>query len=143
MGLSFEEPPLNEPIIRALMMPKDTNHHGTVFGGTILSLIDQAAGIVAARRARADVVTLQMDAVVFHNPVFPGDLVSVYAAVIDVGRTSIRTRAQVLAIRRLAGEQIHVTSAQLVFVAIGPDGRPMPVPPDGTVPGEGNRSTGG
>jgi len=119
-----------EPIIRALMMPKDTNHHGTIFGGIILSLIDQAAGVVAARRARGGVVTLKMDEVVFRNPVFVGDLVSVHAKVTRVGRTSMSIQAEVYAWRHDSEQPVHVTSARLVFVAVGPDYRPVPIPPE-------------
>lgn len=119
-----------EPIIRALMMPKDTNHHGTIFGGIILSLIDQASGVVAARRARGGVVTLKMDEVIFRNPVFVGDLVSVHAAVKSVGRTSMHIQAEVYSWRHDSDEPVHVTSAQLVFVAVGPDYRPVPIPPE-------------
>ena len=116
-----------EPIIRAMMMPRDTNYHGTIFGGIILSLIDQAAGVVAAVRARTGVVTVKMNEVIFRNPVFVGDLVSVYASVIGVGTTSMKIQAEVYAHRRDGGEPVHVTSAELVFVAIGADRRPVPV----------------
>jgi acyl-CoA thioesterase YciA len=119
---------VGEPIMRAMMMPRDTNYNGTIFGGIILSLIDQAAGTVAAVRAQASVVTLKMNEVIFHHPVFVGDLVSVYANVVSVGRTSMKIQARVYAHRRDGGEPVHVTSAELVFVAIGPDHRPIPVP---------------
>ncbi|MBI5537910.1 MAG: acyl-CoA thioesterase [Deltaproteobacteria bacterium] len=117
-----------EPIIRAMMMPRDTNYHGTIFGGIILSLIDQAAGTVASVRARSGVVTLKMNEVIFHNPVFVGDLVSVYANLMGVGRTSMKIQAEVWAHRRDGGDPVHVTSAELIFVAVGPDRRPIPVP---------------
>lgn len=119
-----------EPVIRAMMMPRDTNYHGTIFGGIILSLIDQAAGVCAALRAHSGVVTLKLNEVIFHEPVFVGDLVSVYAEVLGVGRTSIKVRTEVYAHRRDEGVPVHVTSAELVFVAIGKDRRPIPVPPE-------------
>jgi acyl-CoA thioesterase YciA len=119
-----------EPVIRAMMMPRDTNYHGTIFGGIILSLIDQAAGVTAALRARTGVVTLKLNEVIFHEPVFVGDLVSVYAEVVSVGRTSIKVQTEVFAHRRDQGTPVHVTSAELVFVAVGQDRRPIPVPPE-------------
>jgi acyl-CoA thioesterase YciA len=118
-----------EPVIRAMMMPRDTNYHGTIFGGIILSLIDQAAGIAAALRTHTGVVTLKLNEVVFHEPVFVGDLVSVYAEIMGVGRTSIKVQTEVYAHRRDHGTPVHVTSAELVFVAVGEDRRPVPIPP--------------
>lgn len=116
-----------EPVIRAMMMPKDTNAHGTIFGGIILSLVDQAAGIVAAQRSRSKVVTLKMNEVIFRHPVFVGDVVSVYARVVSVGRTSLSVRTEVLAHRRDTDEPTHVTSADLVFVAVDDLHRPIEV----------------
>jgi acyl-CoA thioesterase YciA len=118
----------DEPVIRAMMMPRDTNYHGTIFGGIILSLIDQAAGVAASLRARSGVVTLKLNEVIFHEPVFVGDLVSVYAQVVTVGHTSLKVQTEVYAHRRDAGVPVHVTSAELVFVAVGQDRRPVPVP---------------
>lgn len=115
------------PVIRAMMMPKDTNYHGTIFGGIILSLIDQAAGTVAAMRAHKGVVTLKMDEVIFRNPVLVGDLVSVYATVVKVGRTSLTVQSEVYAHRRDTETPVHVTSASLIFVAVGEDRRPVPI----------------
>ena len=117
-----------EPIIREVMMPRDTNMHGTIFGGVVLSLVDQAAGVVAHARARGPVVTVKMEEVIFREPVHVGDLVSVYAEVASVGRTSMRIRAEVYTTRPQTGGRTHVTSAQLTFVAVGPDRRPVPVP---------------
>jgi acyl-CoA thioesterase YciA len=126
---NVNEPPgqASAPVIRAMMMPRDTNYHGTIFGGIILSLIDQAAGVAAAMRAGAGVVTLKMDEVIFRNPVFVGDLVSVYANVVKVGRTSLTIQSEVYAQRRDTDTPVHVTSASLIFVAVGPDRRPVPI----------------
>ncbi|MFH0903009.1 MAG: acyl-CoA thioesterase [Pseudomonadota bacterium] len=118
----------SEPVIRTVMMPRDTNMHGTIFGGVILSHIDQAAGAVAHARARGPVVTLKVEEVIFRAPVMVGDLLSVYAQVENVGRTSIRVSVQVYATRPETGARTHVTSAQLTFVAVGPDRRPIPIP---------------
>lgn len=122
--------PGQEPVIRAMMMPRDTNAQGTIFGGVILSLIDQAAGAAAIERARGPVVTLKFDEVVFHEPVFVGDMVAIYCRIAGIGRTSIRIHAEVYATRWSSGERAHVTSAHVAFVAIGPDRRPVPVPPE-------------
>lgn len=110
------------------MMPKDTNYHGTVFGGIILSLIDQASGVVAANRARSGVVTVKMNEVIFRSPVFVGDLISVYAHVVRVGRTSMTIKAEVFTSRHDKAD-VNVTSAELVFVAVDKDRRPISVPP--------------
>jgi acyl-CoA thioesterase YciA len=110
-----------------LMMPKDTNYHGTVFGGTILSLIDQACGVVAANWSKTGVVTLKMNEVIFRSPVFVGDLVSVYAQVVRVGRTSMTIRSEVFTSRH-DKDDVHVTSAELIFVAVDKDRNPIAVP---------------
>jgi len=110
------------------MMPKDTNYHGTIFGGTILSLIDQASGVVAADHAQCGVVTVKMNEVVFRSPVFVGDLVSVYAQIVKVGRASMTVKAEVFTSRHDKPDE-HVTSAELIFVAIDKDRRPVAVPP--------------
>ena len=112
----------NEPAIRVLMMPRDTNAHGTIFGGVILSYIDQAGAIEARRQGLQFMVTVSMDKVVFHEPVFVGDLVSFWTETLRIGKTSITTRVVVEAIR--AGdpaERVTVTEAQVVYVNLGPD----------------------
>lgn len=117
------------PIVRAVMMPRDTNHQGTIFGGVVLSLIDQAAGVVATLRARSNVVTLKLNEVIFREPVFVGDLVSVHAVVVGVGRTSMKIQAEVFADRQALALPVHVTSAELIFVAVDQQRRPVPLPP--------------
>ncbi len=93
-------PKWDEPAIRVLMMPRDTNAHGTIFGGVILSYIDQAGAIEARRQGLQFMVTVSMDKVVFHEPVFVGDLVSFWTETLRIGNTSITTKVVVEAIRR-------------------------------------------
>ncbi|MGN6185853.1 MAG: acyl-CoA thioesterase [Thermoanaerobaculia bacterium] len=118
----------DEPAIRVLMMPRDTNAHGTIFGGVILSYIDQAGAIEARRQGLQLMVTVSMDKVVFHEPVFVGDLVSFWTETIRIGTTSITTNVVVESIR--AGDperRVKVTEAQVVYVNLGPDRKPAPI----------------
>ena len=120
----------SEPAIRVLMMPRDTNAHGTIFGGVILSYIDQAGAIEARRQGLKFMVTVSMDKVVFHEPVFVGDLVSFWTETIRVGTTSITTKVTVEAIRGSdPNEKVVVTSAHVVYVNLGDDRRPAPIRP--------------
>lgn len=113
--------PIRDAAIRLTMMPRDTNAHGTVFGGIILSYIDVAGGVEAVRRTRHNrFVTVAMKEVIFHEPVFIGDLVSFYAETIRIGNTSITIHVDVEAERfGTPGELVRVTSAEVTFVAIG------------------------
>lgn len=106
--------------IRITMMPRDTNAHGTVFGGIILSYIDVAGGVEAVRHTGHDrFVTVSMREVKFHQPVFVGDLVSFYAETLKVGNTSITTRVVVEAERfGSRGQSVRVTEAEVVYVAV-------------------------
>ncbi len=106
--------------IRLTMMPRDTNAHGTVFGGIILSYIDVAGGVEAVRHTRHNrFVTVAMKEVIFHEPVFIGDLVSFYAETIRVGNTSITIHVVVEAERfGTPGDRVKVTEAEVTFVAI-------------------------
>jgi acyl-CoA thioesterase YciA len=118
----------NEPAIRVLMMPRDTNAQGTIFGGVILSYIDQAGAIEARRQGLAMMVTVSMDKVVFHEPVFVGDLVSFWTDTLRIGNTSITTKVVVEAIRgNEVGKKVLVTEAQVVYVNLGDDRRPAPI----------------
>jgi len=119
-----------EPAIRVLMMPRDTNANGTIFGGVILSHLDQAGAVPAYRRCRGRIVTVSMDRVVFHQPVNVGDLVSYYARIVRVGRTSVTVQVIVEASRRLGDPAVEVTSANVTYVHVDDQGRPIPVPPD-------------
>ena len=122
------KPPTTEPAIRVVMMPRDTNSEGTIFGGVILSLIDQAAYVEAIRQKHARYVTVSFREVEFHEPVFVGDLLSLYAEATHIGRTSMKIYIRVQAHRRKDPEQIaNVTEAEVVFVAIDAQGKPKPI----------------
>src|SRR6185369_5007278 len=122
MAEKIEEGYLN-PAIRLTMMPRDTNAHGTVFGGIILSYIDVAGGVEAVRHTKHDrFVTVAMKEVIFHEPVFIGDLVSFYAKTLHVGKTSITIHVDVEAERfGNHGQKVKVTEAEVTFVAINKD----------------------
>jgi acyl-CoA thioesterase YciA len=119
-----------EPAIRVTLMPRDTNVHGTIFGGVILSYIDLAGAIAARPFARGRLVTVAMKEVEFHQPVFVGDVVSFYAEVLRRGTTSITVRIRVLA-QRFAdpGETVAVTEAEVVYVSVDESGRKTPLRP--------------
>jgi acyl-CoA thioesterase YciA len=120
------------PAIRVAMMPRDTNAWGTIFGGIILSYIDQAGAQEAHEIGCNHVVTVAMKEVEFHEPVHVGDLVSFYTDLLQVGRTSVRVKVTVEAQRRpahLPVQHVVVTEAEVVYVNIGPDGRPRAIDP--------------
>lgn len=120
------EKPKGEPVIRVMMMPRDTNAHGTIFGGVILSYIDQAGAIEARKLGCARIVTVAMDRIEFTHPVYVGDVLSLYGETIHVGRTSARVRVTVHAERfEPPCQQEFVTTAELVFVAIDENRRPI------------------
>jgi acyl-CoA hydrolase len=111
-----------------LMLPSDANSSGNVHGGTILKLVDSAAGVVAMRHCRRRVVTARLDEMSFLRPVYIGNLVTLKAAVNDTGRTSLEVGVRVEAEDLTGGETWHVGSAYLVFVALDASGQPAPVP---------------
>src|SRR5215217_1203463 len=115
-----EGKPIRDAAIRLTMMPRDTNAHGTVFGGIILSYIDVAGGVESIRHTKHNrFVTVAMKEVIFHEPVYIGDLVSFYARTVKVGNTSISIHVDVEAERfGNHGQVVKVTSADLTFVAI-------------------------
>jgi acyl-CoA thioesterase YciA len=118
-----------EPAIRVVMMPKDTNALGTIFGGVILSYIDQAGAVEGHRHCPGRIVTVAMREVVFHAPVQVGDLVSFYTRVVRLGTTSITVAVEVEAERgQPGGPKSKVTEAEIVFVHVGADGKPTPIP---------------
>ena len=119
-----------QPAIRVIMMPKDTNALGTIFGGIILSYIDQAGAVEASRHVAGRIVTVAMDEVVFHQPVFVGDLVSFYTETLRRGRTSVTVRVNVEAQRRHRPGgfgTVKVTEASLTFVHVDEAGCPIPL----------------
>ena len=128
--MSAEEPihPATCPSIRRLMMPRDTNAFGTIFGGVILSEIDLAAALEAHKHHPSRLVTIAMDEVVFKRPVYVGDCVSFYTETLHVGRTSIRVRVSVWAERAFSrAENVPVTEATVTLVAVDEQGRKVPV----------------
>jgi acyl-CoA thioesterase YciA len=119
-----------QPKTRVLMMPRDTNPAGTIFGGVILSYIDQAGAEEARCHGAERVVTVAMKEVVFLQPVFVGDLVSFYTDLVRLGKTSITVRVMVTAARRWdRAEEAQVTEAEITYVNIDSDHRPTQLKP--------------
>ncbi|MFQ5494676.1 MAG: acyl-CoA thioesterase [Phycisphaerae bacterium] len=122
------KPASNEPAIRVVMMPKDTNAEGTIFGGVILSLMDQAAYIEAMRQAHHKYVTVSFNKVEFKKPVYVGDVLSLYSDTTRIGRTSMSILVRVRARRRInPDENVEVTQGELVFVAVDDAGKPVAI----------------
>src|SRR5262249_22841043 len=118
------------PAIRVTMLPRDTNAYGTIFGGVILSYIDMAGGIECRRQCPKKFVTKAMREVVFVAPGYLGDLVTFYTRTIHIGNTSITVDVEVEVERLgIAGtkEILRVTEAEVIYVAVGPDGKPVPI----------------
>jgi acyl-CoA thioesterase YciA len=126
------------PAIKLLLLPKDTNAFGTIFGGVILSNIDLASAVEARKTAPHRYVTRAMHEVEFHEPVYLGDIVSFYTETVKVGRTSITVRVSVEAERWGSiqepragyGEQVKVTEAVVVVVAVNDRGLAVPIRPE-------------
>ena len=117
-----------QPAIRVVMMPRDTNPMGTIFGGLILSYIDQAGVVEAQRHTPHKLATVAMHEVKFIAPVFVGDLVSFYTETVKVGTTSITVRVSVDAMRGTEPhETVHVTTAEVVYVAVERPGQAVPI----------------
>jgi acyl-CoA thioesterase YciA len=114
--------------VRVSAMPADTNANGDIFGGWVLSRIDQAGGIAAVERAQGRVVTIALDAMTFIRPVKVGDVLEVYTEVESIGRTSMKVHVEAWARRFRVSLHEKVTDATFTFVAIGDDGRPRPIP---------------
>ncbi len=117
-----------EPAVRTLAMPADTNPSGDIFGGWLMSQMDIAGAIVAGVRARGRVVTVAVDGMEFHKPVYVGDLVSCYAEITRIGHTSIAVHIETFARRRRNAKTIKVTEGVFTYVALDSEGRPRPVP---------------
>jgi acyl-CoA thioesterase YciA len=127
---SDEHAPRGELTVRLAAMPRDTNANGDIFGGWVISQMDQAGGIRAAETAQGRVVTIAIEAMTFIRPVKVGDVLSVYTAVDQIGRTSLKIHIEAWAQRFRTHYREKVTDATFTFVAIGADGRPRPVVPD-------------
>jgi acyl-CoA thioesterase YciA len=129
------------PAIKLLLLPKDTNAYGTIFGGVILSNIDLASAVEARKVAPHRYVTKAMREVEFHEPVYLGDIISFYTQTVRIGRTSVTVRVSVEAERwgvapsRVSagqlGETVKVTEAEVVLVAVNDQGRPVSIRPEG------------
>ena len=122
--------PTGVPALRVTPMPADANAHGDIFGGWIMSQVDIAGSVPAARRARGRIATVAVNSFVFKQPVLVGDLVSFYATIEKIGRTSITVAVEVYAQRNPDQEiTVKVTEASLTYVAVGPDRKPRELPP--------------
>jgi acyl-CoA thioesterase YciA len=119
--------PGRDPALRTFAMPKDANPNGDIFGGWIMAQMDLAGAVAAVRRARGRVATVAVEAMEFHRPVNIGDMVSCYAEVTKVGRTSMRVEIETWVERRMTRVQEKVTAGTFTYVAIDEKGRPRPV----------------
>lgn len=117
-----------EPTIRTVLLPRDTNANGTIFGGVILSHIDLAGAVEAKKNTKDRVVTVSMTGVEFKQPVLVGELVSFYTETTRIGRTSITVHVDV--VTHHDDKEVSVTKADLTYVAIDAHGRPTPVVPE-------------
>ncbi|WP_260580974.1 acyl-CoA thioesterase [Sphingopyxis sp. PET50] len=121
--------PEGAPAVRVTAMPANANVYGDIFGGWLMAQMDLAASSVASLHARGRAVTIAVEGMTFHRPVFVGDEVSVYARLRKVGRTSMQVAVEAWARDRHSEEANKVTEANFAFVAMGPDRRPRPVAP--------------
>ncbi len=121
--------PSTQPTLRVMPMPSDANIHGDVFGGWIMAQVDVAGALPAVKRANGRVATVAVNSFVFKNPVLVGDLLSFYAQVVKVGRTSVTVFVEVFAERnRLDAEVVKETEATLTYVATDNNRKPRPLP---------------
>src|SRR6516165_882054 len=127
---SNDQPPVDlVPAIRTIAMPADANSNGDIFGGWMMAQMDLAGGVAAVQRAQGRVVTVAVEAMTFHLPVMVGDLVSCYAEVTRVGRSSLAIRIDAWVQRRIGNQLERVTSGVFTYVAVDEKGQPRPVPP--------------
>jgi len=129
MSQTDEAPPQDVPAVRVIAMPADTNPYGDIFGGWLMSLMDSAAGSVAARHSKGRAVTIAVEGMEFLRPVVVGDEVSVFATLVGVGRTSMRIGVEAWRRARHDDQSYRVTQATFTFVAVAEDRRPRSVPP--------------
>ena len=119
---------MRDPAIRVVLLPRDTNAKGSIFGGVILSHLDLAGMVEARKHAPKNFVTVSMNQVEFKEPVFMGDLVSFYSSTVKVGRTSVTVRVEVEAQRETDPSQnVAVTKAEIVYVAVDQAWKPIPI----------------
>jgi acyl-CoA thioesterase YciA len=126
--MTSDSAPRGQLTVRISAMPADTNANGDIFGGWVLSRMDQAGGIAGVERARGRVVTVALDAMQFIRPVWVGDTLEVYTEVESVGRTSMKIHVEAWARRFQTRTHEKVTDANFTFVAIDDNGRPRPIP---------------
>lgn len=117
-----------ELVIQTIAMPKDTNRDGDIFGGWLVAQMDLGSAILASKIAKARVVTVAIEGMAFLHPVRVGDTVACYARLDRIGRSSMRIPVEVWVYRFMTGEEIRVTEAVFVYVAVDADGKPVPVP---------------
>jgi acyl-CoA thioesterase YciA len=129
-GEAGEEQPRGELTVRTIAMPADTNANGDIFGGWVMSQMDQAGGIAGVERARGRVVTVAVNGMTFIRPVQVGDVLCVYTHIERVGRTSMQIHIEAWARRFRQHFREKVTEATFTFVAIDDEGRPRPIPPE-------------
>ena len=122
-------PSEDQPLIRTIAMPADINPNGDIFGGWLMAQMDLAGGNAAMRRARGRCATVAVDGMVFHQPVFVGDEVSLYAHILRIGRTSITIRVEAWRRSRTDEAEQKVTEGTFTFVAIDENGKPRLMPP--------------
>jgi acyl-CoA hydrolase len=115
--------------IAQLMHPEHANSQGNIHGGWIMKLVDEAGALACMRHSNHRVVTVEMDSMVFRQPIRIGDLIILDAEVNYAGHTSMEVEVQVVAENPITGERAHTNTAYLVFVALDDEGRPTPVPP--------------
>jgi len=125
------KPPSEKPAIRQVMMPRDTNGQGAIFGGVILSLIDLAAYVEALRQHDGRYATVAFDKTEFHKPVFVDDIISLYTRTDRIGRTSVSVHVTVNVKRRGIENEIKVTEGEVVLVHMDEAGSPLPFDQDG------------
>jgi acyl-CoA thioesterase YciA len=118
-----------ELVLKVIPMPADTNGNGDIFGGWVMAQVDLAGSVIPARHVQGRMATVAVNEFVFKQPVRVGDILSFYACVTRIGRTSITVQVEVYAERfRAQGQFVKVTEASLTYVAIGDDGKPRPIP---------------
>lgn len=128
--MAESDQPQGELVIQTIAMPKDTNRDGDIFGGWIVSQMDLGSAILAGKLAKSRVVTVAIEGMSFLNPVRVGDTVGCYAWLEKIGRTSMRICVDVWATRYRTGDRVKVTSGVFTYVALGPNGKPIPVERD-------------
>ena len=128
---SDETGPLGDLCTRTLAMPADTNANGDIFGGWLLSQMDIAGGVAASKIAKTRTVTVSIDAMNFRKAVYVGDLVSVHANLVRVGRTSITVHLEAWVVRRKELQSILVTDGNFTYVSVDEQGHPQAIPRDG------------